>query len=365
MFVEGKSNQKLVEHKSMVDPRILPRTESGKICLGNPKTKDQARIYANVTMDCFHFGHVNFLRQCKELCRKKFPELNPYFIAGLISDEKCTILKRVPLFNWEERAAIIYNCKYVDDVIKIGHITPKEIIDEMEIDLIVSGSDHNKDMIEFDYPGSSHLHEYAKYTEGISTSDTIARVKGKSNQELVELKSKVDPRILPRTESGKIWLGDPKKKDQARVYVNVTMDCFHFGHVNFLRKCKELCKKKFPELNPYLIAGLCSDEDCTKLNRVPFFTWEERAAIVYNCKYVDDVIKIGHITSKELIIEMEIDLVVTGSDCSKDMVEHNYPGSSHLHEFLENMEGTSTSNTIARITARMQDDDAPPLGKKL
>merc|ERR1719419_2039708 len=40
-------------------------------------------------MDCFHFGHVNFLRQCKELCRKKFPELNPYFIAGLISDEKC------------------------------------------------------------------------------------------------------------------------------------------------------------------------------------------------------------------------------------------------------------------------------------
>jgi len=173
----------------------------------------------------------------------------------------------------------------------------------------------------------------------------------------------IDYRLLPKTRGLKIWSGIAKPKDQVRIYVNVTMDCFHYGHVNFLRQCKEQCRAKFPGQTPYLIVGVCTDEDCTKFKRAPLFNWNERAAMVKACRYVDEVIKIGYVTVFKLVNEMEIDVIITGSDYNKSMISHDFPGSEHLHEFVKYTEGISTTNIIARVKARLAEDEARMLDK--
>jgi len=173
----------------------------------------------------------------------------------------------------------------------------------------------------------------------------------------------IDYRLLPDTPDRWIWSGNPKPKEQARIYVNVTMDCFHYGHVNFLRQCKEQCGVKFPNQVPYLIVGLCTDEDCTKFKRMPLFNWEERAAMVKACRYVDEVLKIGYVTSMELVNEMGVDIIITGSDYNRSMIGHDFPGSEHLHEYVRYTEGISTTNIIARVKARLAEDEARMLTK--
>jgi len=193
-------------------------------------------------------------------------------------------------------------------------------------------------------------------------------VDNKSNEQAVQngtstINSMVDRRLLPENVDNEIWSGTAKPADQARIYVNVTMDCFHYGHVNFLRQCKEQCRAKFPGHTPYLIVGVCTDEDCAKFRRLPLFNWEERAAMVQACKYVDYVIKIGYITSKALMSKMEIDLIVTGSDYNKSMIGHDFPGSEHLHEYVKYTKGISATNIISRVKARLEENEARMLEK--
>jgi len=175
--------------------------------------------------------------------------------------------------------------------------------------------------------------------------------------------TKIDQRLLPERRGPNIWSGITKPKDHARIYVNVTMDCFHYGHVNFLRQCKEQCRARFPGKTPYLIVGVCTDEDCTKFKRAPLFNWEERAAMVKACRYVDEVIKIGYVTSSDLVSEMAIDIIITGSDYNKSMIGHDFPGSEHLHEYVKYTEGISTTNIIVRVKARLAEDEARMLDK--
>lgn len=196
----------------------------------------------------------------------------------------------------------------------------------------------------------------------MSTVDNKAEEHCKQKVESVN-KTTLDHRLLPETLGGEIWSGSAKPKDQARIYVNVTMDCFHYGHVNFLRQCKEQCRAKYPGQKPYLIVGVCTDEDCSKFKRRPLFNWEERAAMVKACKYVDSVIKIGYVTSKELVQKMEIDMIVTGSDYNKSMIGHDFPESEHLHEYVKYTKGISTTNIIARVKARLAEDEARMLDK--
>merc|ERR1719447_908727 len=209
VVVENKSNKQAGEKASclaklMLDHRLLPEKLDSEIWSGNAKPDDQARIYVNVTMDCFHYGHVNFLRQCKEQCRTKFPGQTPFLIVGVCTDEDCAKFKRLPLFNWEERAAMVHSCKYVDSVIKIGYVTSKKLMNKMEIDMIVTGSDYNLPMISHDFPGSEHLHEYVKYTKGISTTNIIARVKARLKEDEARMLDKTQADAGIARKSGKL-----------------------------------------------------------------------------------------------------------------------------------------------------------------
>lgn len=66
-------------------------------------------------------------------------------------------------------------------------------------------------------------------------------------------------------------------------YTTGVFDLFHIGHLNLLRKAKELTE--------YLIVGVTTDEETFRIkNRKPIIPFEERIEIVKAIKYVDSAI---------------------------------------------------------------------------
>ena len=68
----------------------------------------------------------------------------------------------------------------------------------------------------------------------------------------------------------------------TRVYADMVADLFHYGHVEFLRKAREL--------GTYLIAGIVTDDVAELSKKKPILTMEERVTSVAGCKYVDQVL---------------------------------------------------------------------------
>ncbi len=66
-------------------------------------------------------------------------------------------------------------------------------------------------------------------------------------------------------------------------YTTGAFDLFHIGHVNILKRSKELCD--------YLIVGVSTDELVKSYkNKTPIIPFEERMEIVRACRYVDEVV---------------------------------------------------------------------------
>ena len=67
-----------------------------------------------------------------------------------------------------------------------------------------------------------------------------------------------------------------------RVITYGTYDVLHYGHINLLKRAKEL--------GDYLIVALSSDEFNAVKNKQSYYTYEQRKKILEACRYVDLVI---------------------------------------------------------------------------
>ena len=66
-------------------------------------------------------------------------------------------------------------------------------------------------------------------------------------------------------------------------YVPGTFDLFHIGHLNIIKKAKDMCE--------YLICTVSTDELVLKFkNKKPIIPFEERMEIMNAIKYVDEVV---------------------------------------------------------------------------
>lgn len=86
-----------------------------------------------------------------------------------------------------------------------------------------------------------------------------------------------------------------------------TFDLLHIGHINILRRAKEL--------GDYLIVGISSDEFNTLKDKKTYYTFEERKGILEAIRYVDKVVIENSWEQKvEDVAKYNIDTLVMGND---------------------------------------------------
>ena len=134
-------------------------------------------LYTGGTFDLFHYGHVNFLKQCSLLCDK--------IIVGLNTDQFVTEYKSKPVINYEERRLYLLSCKYVFDVVPntFGKDSKPTIL-SIKPNIIAIGDDWAKkdyykqmDFTQDWLEENNIVLVYIPYTKGISSSEIKNRIK--------------------------------------------------------------------------------------------------------------------------------------------------------------------------------------------
>lgn len=135
--------------------------------MGNKKYKVG---YTCGVFDLFHYGHLNLLEKCKDLCE--------ILIVGVCDDDYVVNIKnKTPIFNQEERARILQALEVVDKTVIVDTETVNDKIlaqEQIGFDVLFSGDDwkgserYLKTEKQFEKTGTSI--EYFPYTQGISTS---------------------------------------------------------------------------------------------------------------------------------------------------------------------------------------------------
>ena len=93
-----------------------------------------------------------------------------------------------------------------------------------------------------------------------------------------------------------------------RVITYGTFDLLHYGHINLLRRAKEL--------GDYLIVAISTDEfNWNEKQKKSYFTFEQRKAMLDAIKYVDEVIAEDNWEQKRTDVhKYDIDVFVIGDD---------------------------------------------------
>jgi len=95
-----------------------------------------------------------------------------------------------------------------------------------------------------------------------------------------------------------------------RLYTGGTFDLFHYGHVRFLARCRELAK------GGSVIVSLNTDEFITTYKgQPPIIPYAARLEVLVGCRYVDRVIpNFGGADSKPAIESVKPNIIAIGSD---------------------------------------------------
>ncbi|MGY5266269.1 glycerol-3-phosphate cytidylyltransferase [Paraclostridium bifermentans] len=92
-----------------------------------------------------------------------------------------------------------------------------------------------------------------------------------------------------------------------RILTYGTFDLLHYGHINLLKRAKEL--------GDYLIVGLSTDEFNLLKGKKSYFSYEERKRLLEAIRYVDLVIPEKCWEQKEKDVkELRVDKFVIGDD---------------------------------------------------
>ena len=90
-------------------------------------------------------------------------------------------------------------------------------------------------------------------------------------------------------------------------YTTGVYDLFHIGHLNIIKRAKELCD--------YLIVGVSTDEVVENYkHKSPIIPFEERIAIIEAIKYVDKVVAQVSMDKYEAWKQYKFDAIFHGDD---------------------------------------------------
>ena len=129
-------------------------------------------------------------------------------------------------------------------------------------------------------------------------------------------------------------------------YTTGVFDMFHIGHLNILKRAKEMCE--------YLIVGVTTDALCyERKNKYPIICENDRVEIVESIKYVDKVVLQKDMDKIKPVVEYSIDAVFVGSDWkgteSWNKYEKEFEKVGCRVVYLEHTEGISSTILRERL----------------
>jgi glycerol-3-phosphate cytidylyltransferase len=130
------------------------------------------RVITFGTFDLFHIGHLNILKQCREL-----ENSNTYVIVGVSSDELNKSKKnRQPIVPLNDRMEIVRSVRYVDSVFVEKSLQEKvAYCKRFQADVCIMGDDHKG---KFDFLEEYGIRViYVPRTEHISTTRVIQDIR--------------------------------------------------------------------------------------------------------------------------------------------------------------------------------------------
>ncbi len=130
------------------------------------------------------------------------------------------------------------------------------------------------------------------------------------------------------------------------VFTNGCFDLFHVGHLHLLEEAKRQ--------GIFLVVGINSDTSVitNKTSGRPIISGAERASIVASIRCVDAVILFDESEPRELIEWLHPDVLVKGSDWSKQEITDRDIGSCNCEVvIIPRANKTSTTGIIAKIKA--------------
>ncbi|MGL4948083.1 MAG: adenylyltransferase/cytidyltransferase family protein, partial [Mycoplasma sp.] len=279
---------------------LLAQTTSSLSCI-QPTVYKPVKIYIDGVFDITHSGHFNALRQAK-----KWGDI---LVWGINSDEEVEKVKGPTIMTCKERAAWGRACKWVDEVVEDTPYTPSlELMEQIGVDFCSHGDD-----IAFNEKGESVYDEIIKAgkmkifkrTEGVSTTEIIGRWwscskdrKAKSEQEMLTTKELISEweqfekskKPVMSSFLATSWRISefcnnrvPQEGDKI-VYIDGAFDILHVGHVETLRKAREM--------GDFLYVGVHDDDIVNKYKgqNYPIWNLNERVFNWLAIKYVDEVV---------------------------------------------------------------------------
>ena len=133
--------------------------------------------------DLFHVGHLNILEKCYRECDR--------LVVGICDDNYIeTYKKRKPIYSQEERKRIVESLYCVDMavIVSLDEILNKKLVwDKIKFDVLFNGSDwigsSRSIKAENDMKEIGVCVEYFQYTDGVSTTDIINRIKRQRDED--------------------------------------------------------------------------------------------------------------------------------------------------------------------------------------
>ncbi|KAL0896763.1 hypothetical protein Bca101_080724 [Brassica carinata] len=283
------------------------------------------RVYMDGCFDMMHYGHCNALRQARAL--------GDQLVVGVVSDEEIIANKGPPVTPLHERMVMVKAVKWVDEVISdapyaITEDFMKRLFDEYQIDYIIHGDDpcvlpDGTDA--YALAKKAGRYKQIKRTEGVSSTDIVGRMllcvrersnshshsslqrqfsHGHNSPKFEDGGSSAGTRVshfLPTSRRiVQFSNGKGPGPDARIIYIDGAFDLFHAGHVEILRRAREL--------GDFLLVGIHNDQTVrfkkaqlwhayfTLMSsarsgaRHPIMNLHERSLSVLACRYVDEVI---------------------------------------------------------------------------
>lgn len=251
-----------------------------------PKEPGKIRIYVDGCFDLFHCGHINALRQARELG-------NELFLASHTDDEIIRVKGKPPALPDQCRLDVISNNRIVDYVIwNAPYAARVEDLELLQIDFVAHGDD-----VTYETDGSFSYAEvlergmlrYFHRTPGISSTDIRIRLLNYCKQPLplVLQNAQWSPCSFfsARTMQHFFQTCAPTSADRI-VYLAGEFDLLNDEHIRLFKAAREF--------GTYLLIGVYNDALAAKTMgddvAGPLLNQTERQTSLLTCRLVDDVL---------------------------------------------------------------------------